>query len=393
MASTDQATDPLAETEKGDTDPIGPFDPDNICGATVQTYPGGHHRVECLRDPHPPHWLHVSTCDDQVDYVWRDLRPAEAAEMVVTDEGVVCRGCGHEVTTDPNDHYFDCQVGRSAPTDDTTRTPGEVYAVHAGALALALHDADCGCDNYDQVEDPRYIDAVRRVLDARDVTPRSTVLAAESVVGNMLMHASDDVDPGEMPRAIVAEVRQVLPTPIAWAAPTDDTTPPGRPGGIVDASGWESPEDSGPANASRGVEPADLDTLTGWVETALDSSDIRVTVQEEDGSASPLRRLVRCLRSAGLLDETAGYEEDEPVEKIRAILQRPPDGVTAPPDDWPPSCWAPYVALRSFARWAASLEGRTVSIADVATYARHALEFDDRAAIRTAGTAGPPEEG
>lgn len=113
--------------------------------------------------------------------------------------------------------------GDAAPTDDTT--PGEVYAVHAGALALALHDTDCGCDNYDQVEAPRYIDAVRSVLDARDVTPRSTILAAESVVGNMLMTAAEDSSSTELARAIVAEVRQVLPTPIAWPAPTDDTAP------------------------------------------------------------------------------------------------------------------------------------------------------------------------
>lgn len=66
-------------------------------------------------------------------------------------------------------------------------------------------------------------------------------------------------------------------------------------------------------------EPADLDTLVGWVESALDSSAIEVEVHElepaghgwrrsghgwrRSGQTSPLSRLVRCLRVNGLLDE------------------------------------------------------------------------------------------
>lgn len=57
-------------------------------------------------------------------------------------------------------------------------------------------------------------------------------------------------------------------------------------------------------------EPVDLDTLIGWVELALESSAIEVDVYETDQagaragrSPDPMRRLTRCLRSAGLLDE------------------------------------------------------------------------------------------
>lgn len=108
MAS-DQTPDPLAGVERGDDDPIA-YDDKPACGATVLTYPGESHRVECLRDPHPPHWVHVSACDDEVDYVWRDVRTDEIAGMVITDEGVMCRGCGHEITTKADDHFVDCPV-------------------------------------------------------------------------------------------------------------------------------------------------------------------------------------------------------------------------------------------------------------------------------------------
>lgn len=38
----------------------------------------------------------------------------------------------------------------------------------AEVLARALHDADCGCDTYDQEEDPRYIKAVRQALSSAE---------------------------------------------------------------------------------------------------------------------------------------------------------------------------------------------------------------------------------
>lgn len=104
-------TDPLADAERGDDDPIGAFDPDNICGATVQTYPGEQHRADCLREPHPDGWLHINTCDDIVNYVWRDLSTDFAAQVVVTDEGVVYRCCGGEVDTSGT-HYAECENDR-----------------------------------------------------------------------------------------------------------------------------------------------------------------------------------------------------------------------------------------------------------------------------------------
>lgn len=106
-------TDPYAALEIGDDDPIGAFDETNICGATTQSYPGERHRVECLREPHPFGWLHVSTCDDVVDYAWRDLTAAEVESVVITSGGVTCRSCGIERTTDPSNHYAGCSFLQS----------------------------------------------------------------------------------------------------------------------------------------------------------------------------------------------------------------------------------------------------------------------------------------
>lgn len=60
--------------------------------------------------------------------------------------------------------------------------------------------------------------------------------------------------------------------------------------------------------AAVGVSPRSLDDLTGSVEAALDLAALQVDVWETDARGerlhtSPLVRLVRCLRSAGLLDE------------------------------------------------------------------------------------------
>lgn len=90
--------DPLADVEIGDDDPIGPYEPAAICGATA--YTGNRAgRMECLREPHPEGWLHICATDDQVDYVWRDLRVDELPGLVMTSEGVVCRVCNLEATT------------------------------------------------------------------------------------------------------------------------------------------------------------------------------------------------------------------------------------------------------------------------------------------------------
>lgn len=102
-----ETADPLANTEIGDDDPIGPFDEDHICGAEVQTYPGARHRAECLREPHPASWVHIDACDDLVDYVWRELAASEFASLVLTGAGVACRECGWAVNTGQW-HYAKC---------------------------------------------------------------------------------------------------------------------------------------------------------------------------------------------------------------------------------------------------------------------------------------------
>jgi hypothetical protein len=105
---TSPQPDPLADTERGADDPIGAFDPDNICGAKVHTYPGEHNQVACLREPHPDGWLHIATCDDFVDYVWRDLSTEVAAQVVVTDDEVAYHCCGASVNTSGT-HYAGCE--------------------------------------------------------------------------------------------------------------------------------------------------------------------------------------------------------------------------------------------------------------------------------------------
>lgn len=56
------------------------------------------------------------------------------------------------------------------PADAVELRPASA-AVDPDRLARALHDADCGCDTYDDVEDPRYIDAVTAVLGLCCPTP------------------------------------------------------------------------------------------------------------------------------------------------------------------------------------------------------------------------------
>lgn len=103
------APDPLREAQRGDYDPIGAFDPDNICGVTVNTYPGEQHQVQCLREPHPEHWVHIAACDDVVEYVWRNISLIDVAGIVLTDEGVVCRECGHLIVTCCS-HFTGCPL-------------------------------------------------------------------------------------------------------------------------------------------------------------------------------------------------------------------------------------------------------------------------------------------
>lgn len=92
---TDNTTipDPLADAQHGDDDPIGPFDETNICGATTATGSNGWNTAECVREPHPDDWNHVSCCDDRIDFVWRSIPAADLELAVLTDEGVVYRCC------------------------------------------------------------------------------------------------------------------------------------------------------------------------------------------------------------------------------------------------------------------------------------------------------------
>lgn len=54
---------------------------------------------------------------------------------------------------------------------DAFALPDMTAAELTGALARALHDADCGCDTYDSIEDPRYITAARTALQELGGTP------------------------------------------------------------------------------------------------------------------------------------------------------------------------------------------------------------------------------
>jgi hypothetical protein len=108
--TTIDAPDPLAKTENGEDDPIGPFDPDNICGAEAKTGVNSWNTAKCVREPHPAHWLHISACDDRVDFVWRPGTWLDLGQVVVTDdEGVVCRECALPVNAHGS-HYAGCSL-------------------------------------------------------------------------------------------------------------------------------------------------------------------------------------------------------------------------------------------------------------------------------------------
>jgi hypothetical protein len=93
--------DPLDGVAIGDDDPIGEFDPDEICGAKAD----GN---TCLRPPHPPEWRHISACDDRVDYVWVDVSTLDLSDRVLTEDGFCCRYCGCNWRLDEGGHYGDC---------------------------------------------------------------------------------------------------------------------------------------------------------------------------------------------------------------------------------------------------------------------------------------------
>lgn len=79
-ASVRDTDDPLRSIHAGNPDPIGPYKPDNICGAPHNCDVLG---IECLREPHPQTWLHISACDDVVDYAW--YSPVDAPTKPASD--------------------------------------------------------------------------------------------------------------------------------------------------------------------------------------------------------------------------------------------------------------------------------------------------------------------
>lgn len=70
--ATASESDPYRFLHKGEEDPIGPFDPENTCGATHE--PGEHGVIfQCLRVPHREDWVHVDASDGVVDAVWMNI--------------------------------------------------------------------------------------------------------------------------------------------------------------------------------------------------------------------------------------------------------------------------------------------------------------------------------
>ena len=55
--------------------------------------------------------------------------------------------------------------------DEVAALLPQITAADADRLARALHEADCGCGDYDEAEDPRYITAARAAL-AASPSPR-----------------------------------------------------------------------------------------------------------------------------------------------------------------------------------------------------------------------------
>lgn len=108
MTSTEQR-DPLADVQPGDNDPIGPFDPSNVCGKQIKTGANQWNTAECTREPHPPEWAHIATCDDEVGAVWFDGMPLDPSRVRLSHEGLVCVECNHEQTAILGEnHFMDC---------------------------------------------------------------------------------------------------------------------------------------------------------------------------------------------------------------------------------------------------------------------------------------------
>lgn len=143
-------------------------------------------------------------------------------------------------------------AGTATSDDETELLRAELAAaragivpVHAGALALALHDADCGCPDYDEVEDSRYITAVETVLNGRDATAvhafDASVEMAKLEAGGWQWHdafravalellpSGPDVDPDRPSSEVLAELRALASAGTAALTATPaDTTPEAR---------------------------------------------------------------------------------------------------------------------------------------------------------------------
>lgn len=66
--------DPLRFLHRGEDDPIGDFDPENVCGVPSDgDEDWGPGVFECVREPHPADWVHVDCSDGVVDAVWMNV--------------------------------------------------------------------------------------------------------------------------------------------------------------------------------------------------------------------------------------------------------------------------------------------------------------------------------
>lgn len=103
------------------------------------------------------------SADDTPPRVWWDR---ETPGWLLVDRGEG-RNADVEVWRPTYQH-----AGRGLPDGAVELHPAPA-PVDADRLARALHDADCGCDDYDEVEDPRYITAVRAAHTAVATSPPS----------------------------------------------------------------------------------------------------------------------------------------------------------------------------------------------------------------------------
>lgn len=132
-------------------------------------------------------------------------------------------------------------------------------------------------------------------------TPDQNFGAVSAVNGRVALHAIFGLlHAGEAHEAVAAEFGLSGEEVAVLDRLRQETVLPALADDIDDGFTGDRP----PAPAPAPGEPASLEALTYWVACALEVAALRVAVIEDDGTVSPLRRLVRCLRSAGLLDET-----------------------------------------------------------------------------------------